>query len=114
MIGIIFEVWPKDGRQDAYLSMAGEMRSLLDGFDGFLSVERFQSLTEPGKLLSVSFFRDQEAVDRWRNTVAHREAQAMGRQDFFDNYRIRVVECLRDYSKSERTGVPVDSLALHG
>lgn len=113
MIGIIFEVWPKEGRQDDYLSMAAEMRNLLDDFDGFISVERFQSLTEPGKLLSISFFQDQEAVDRWRNTVAHRKAQSMGRQDFFDNYRIRVVECLRDYSNNDRAEVPADSLAIH-
>ena len=113
MIAIIFEVWPKDGRQDDYLKMAGQMRSLLDDFDGFESVERFQSLTEPGKLLSLSFFRDQEAVDRWRNTVEHRKAQSMGRQDFFKDYRIRVVECLRDYGMQERAEVPADSLLLH-
>lgn len=114
MIGVIFEVWPKDGHQDEYLETAGDMRSLLDDFDGFISVERFQSLTEPGKLLSLSFFRDQETVERWRNTIEHRQAQAMGRQTFFDNYRIRVVETLRDYSKSERKEVPADSLAVHG
>ncbi len=113
MIAIIFEVWPKNGQQDAYLEMAGEMRRLLDDVDGFISVERFQSLTEPGKLLSLSFFRDQQAVERWRNTIEHRQAQSMGRQQFFDNYRIRVVEVLRDYGKDERDEVPADSLAVH-
>lgn len=114
MIGVIFEVWPKNGHQDEYLETAAAMRSLLDDFDGFISVERFQSLSEPGKLLSLSFFRDQEAVQRWRNTMQHRQAQAMGRQKFFDNYRIRIVESLRDYSKNERNEVPADSLAVHG
>lgn len=114
MIGIIFEVWPKSGQEDNYLETAGQMRSMLDDLDGFISVERFQSLTEPGKLLSLSFFRDEESVERWRNTIEHRKAQAMGRNTFFDNYRIRVVSTLRDYSKSERDEVPADSLEVHG
>lgn len=114
MIGVIFEVWPQDGHQDEYLETAADMRSILDDFDGFISVERFQSLTEPGKLLSLSFFRDQETVERWRNTIEHRQAQAVGRQKFFDHYRIRVVETLRDYTKNERKEVPADSLAVHG
>lgn len=114
MIGIIFEVWPKDGHREAYLEMAGEMRALLEELDGFISVERFQSLTDPGKVLSLSFFRDEESVVRWRNTLDHRKAQAMGRNQFFDNYRIRVVSTLRDYGMNERDETPSDSLSVHG
>ena len=114
MIAIIFEVWPHKEHKEGYLSMAAEMRALLDDIDGFISVERFQSLTDPDKLLSLSFFRDEEAVDRWRNTAAHREAQKAGRSTFFDRYRIRVVSTLRDYSHEERDQVPSDSVAVHG
>jgi len=114
MIGIIFEVWPKDGHRDEYLETAAEMRNLLEKLDGFISVERFQSLTDPDKVLSISFFRDEETVERWRNTIEHRKAQAMGRNRFFDNYRIRVVSTLRDYGMNERDETPSDSLDLHG
>ena len=114
MIGIIFEVWPKTERKDEYLKTAAEMRAMLDELDGFISVERFESLTEPGKILSLSFFRDEETVERWRNTLEHRQAQAMGRNDFFDDYRIRVVETMRDYTMSRRDEVPADSIEVHG
>lgn len=114
MIGIIFEVWPKQEKKDDYLKMAAEMRAILDDLDGFISVERFESLTEPGKILSVSFFRDEETVERWRNTIEHRQAQAMGRNQFFDDYRIRVVETLRDYTMNKRDEVPTDSVKVHG
>jgi len=114
MIGIIFEVWPAKGQKENYLETAAEMRALLDEIDGFISVERFQSLTDPDKLLSLSFFRDEETVERWRNTLAHRKAQAMGRSSYFDNYRIRVVSTIRDYGKTERAEVPADSVAVHG
>ena len=114
MIGIIFEVWPAEGHKEKYLETAAEMRALLDEIDGFISVERFQSLTDPDKLLSISFFRDEETVERWRNTIEHRKAQAMGRSKFFANYRIRVVSTIRDYGKTERAEVPADSVAVHG
>ncbi len=114
MIGIIFEVWPKAEYKEDYLSLAAEMRSLLEEIDGFVSVERFESLTEPGKLLSISFFEDEEAVARWRNTIEHRKAQALGRNQFFGKYRIRVVNTLRDYTKEQRDQVPQDSIEAHG
>jgi heme-degrading monooxygenase HmoA len=113
MIAIIFEVEPKDGRKDAYLAMAAEMRQHLEQFDGFISVERFQSLTNPAKLLSLSFWRDEEAVKRWRCLAAHRGAQKAGRGELFADYRLRVAGIIRDYGMTERDQAPADSRALH-
>ena len=89
MIAVIFEVTPKDGMQGPYLEMAAKMKEHLEGFDGFISVERFESLTTPGKLLSLSFWRDEDAVIRWRKLTAHRGAQEAGRQSYFADYRLR-------------------------
>ena len=113
MIGVIFEVVPAEGRTDDYLAMAARMRPLVEEVEGFISVERFQSLTNPEKLLSVSFFEDEAAVARWRRLAQHRAAQAMGRGEMFDDYRLRVVEVLRDYGKTERDQAPADSREVH-
>ena len=113
MIAVIFELWPADNRQDEYLAIAAELRSNLSAIDGFISVERFQSLSDPGKLLSLSFWRDEEAVARWRNHDKHRESQAAGRSNIFKDYRLRVTRVVRDYGLTERDEAPVDSLAAH-
>ena len=113
MIAIIFEVFPAEGQQDAYLDIAAEMRPLIDQIDGFISVERFQSLTTPGKLLSVSFFRDEAAVDEWRALTAHRAAQGKGRAGVFKDYRLRVAHVIRDYAMFDREQAPKDSLQAH-
>jgi len=113
MIAVIFEVHPANGRLENYLKIAAEMRPLLEQIDGFISVERFQSLTEPTKLLSLSFFRDEEAVKNWRTLIAHRGAQAKGRDGIFSDYRLRVAEVTRDYGMFERDQAPVDSRKQH-
>lgn len=113
MIAVIFEVWPREERREQYLDIARELRAELEAIDGFISVERFASLSDPGKILSLSFFRDEEAVAAWRNTVAHRTAQAAGRAEIFANYRLRVAEVLRDYGMQAREEVPGDSRAVH-
>lgn len=113
MIAIIFEVEPAQGKKDAYLDIAAEMRPLVDQVDGFISVERFQSLSNPGKLLSLSLFRDEAAVENWRNLAEHRYAQARGRDGIFQDYRIRVVQVIRDYTMTERDQAPLDSRARH-
>jgi heme-degrading monooxygenase HmoA len=113
MIVIIFEVWPKPNHKQDYLDIAGTLRPLLETIDGFISVERFESLTEPGKMLSLSFFRDEAAVEAWRNLTAHRAAQAKGRAEVFANYRLRVADVIRDYGMHERRQTPSDSLAVH-
>ena len=102
MIAVIFEVWPTEGRMQHYLDLAAALRADLETIDGFLSVERFQSLSEPGKLLSLSFFRDEEAVRQWRNLPSHRRTQAAGRAGVFRDYRLRVAAVLRDYGLDER------------
>ncbi|WP_406873452.1 antibiotic biosynthesis monooxygenase [Aminobacter sp. P9b] len=114
MIAVIFEVEPAEGRRDAYLGIAADLRPLLDRIDGFLSIERFQSLANPGRLLSLSFWRDEEAVKAWRNTEEHRQAQVAGRGGVFSDYRLRIAHVVRDYGSSERTEAPADSRAVHG
>jgi len=114
MIAIIFEVEPAEGRKADYLAIAGQIRPRLDEIEGFISVERFQSLTEPGKILSLSFFEDEAALERWRNLPEHRQAQAAGRDGIFADYRLRVAKVLRDYGQNDRAEAPADSRAAHG
>jgi heme-degrading monooxygenase HmoA len=113
VIGIIFEVWPAAGKKQEYLDIAARLRPLLDQIDGFISIERFESLYEPGKILSLSFFRDQAAVEQWRKLEAHRIAQSVGRAGVFHDYRLRVAAVIRDYSMSDREQAPADSLSYH-
>jgi heme-degrading monooxygenase HmoA len=113
MIAVIFEVTPADGRRDAYLSLAAQLRSELEQMDGFISVERFQSITDPNKMLSLSFWRDEAAVEGWRNHAKHRITQAKGRSGIFADYRLRVASVLRDYGLNERAEAPADSRAAH-
>jgi heme-degrading monooxygenase HmoA len=113
VIAVIFEVWPAEGERQHYLDLAAALRSDLDGIDGFVSVERFQSLTDPGKLLSLSFWRDEDAVRAWRNRPHHRATQAKGRAGVFADYRLRVAGVLRDYGMAERAEAPEDSRAAH-
>lgn len=114
MIAVIFEVWPKPGRRHEYLEVAAALRHQLEAIDGFVSVERFESLSEPGKLLSLSLWRDEAAIAAWRNLDAHRSAQAMGRSTIFADYRLRVAGVIRDYGMTDRAAVPDDSRAAHG
>ena len=114
VIAVIFEVWPKSERRQAYLDSAAQLRPLLDGIEGFISIERFESLTSPGKILSLSFWRDEQAVERWRTLAEHRAAQARGRADIFRDYRLRVASVIRDYGMFEREQAPVDSRQVHG
>ncbi|AXA92346.1 antibiotic biosynthesis monooxygenase [Massilia sp. YMA4] len=114
MIAVIFEVVPhEDGRQ-RYLDIAASLRPLLETIDGFISIERFQSLADPAKLLSLSFFRDEEAIAAWRTLEAHRAAQGAGRQELFADYRLRIAGVLRDYGLHERAQAPADSRRRHG
>ena len=114
MIAVIFEVIPRPGRKDAYLDTAARLKPLLEKMDGFISIERFQSLTDPGKILSLSIWRDEAAVARWRQVEDHRRAQDAGRRAIFQDYRLRVASVLRDYGMNERAEAPADSRAAHG
>lgn len=113
MIAVIFEVWPATGRKDDYLAIAAALRTDLTQVDGFISVERFQSLSDPEKLLSLSFWRDDEAVKNWRNHFKHREGQAKGRDGIFANYHLRIATTIRDYGMNERAEAPHDSREAH-
>ena len=113
MIAVIFEVWPAEGHKDDYLSLAAALRDDLSRIDGFVSVERFQSLTDPNKLLSLSVWRDEEAVTKWRNLSRHRDTQRLGRAGIFADYRLRVASVLRDYGMSNRAEAPADSRTIH-
>ena len=114
MIAVIFEVWPADGRKQTYLDIAAELRLELERIDGFLSIERFQSLSDETKILSLSFWRDETAVAAWRNTEHHRSAQKAGRDGVFRDYRLRVAGVLRDYGMKERAEAPADSRQVNG
>jgi len=113
VIAVIFEVEPRDGCREEYLEIAARLRPLLDGIDGFVSIERFQSLSRPGRILSLSFWRDEAAVEDWRRLGEHRAAQARGRGGVFTDYRLRVAHVLRDYGMLERAEVPDDSRHFH-
>jgi len=114
MIAVIFEVKPHSDKKDAYLEVAAQMKAEVQGIDGFISVERFQSLMDPDKLLSLSYWRDEAALDEWRALQAHRKAQTIGREVMFADYRLRVVSVMRDYGMTDRDEAPEDSKALHG
>ncbi|MFD2207369.1 antibiotic biosynthesis monooxygenase family protein [Kiloniella antarctica] len=109
MIAVIFEVWPGEKQRDNYLDLAGQLRDDLLKMDGFISIERFESLSEKGKLLSLSFWRDEEAVKGWRNQEEHRKTQAKGRDSVFTDYRLRVAFVNRDYAMFNRNETPLDS-----
>ncbi len=113
MIAVIFEVIPKPEYKQEYLDIAANLRPLLNEIDGFISSERFESLSQPGKILSLSFWRDEAAVAEWRRLEEHRAAQVKGRTRIFNDYRLRVAAVIRDYGMSEREQVPSDSLEFH-
>ena len=113
MIAVIFEVEPADGQRQAYLDAAAELRELLHEAPGFISIERFESLAQPGKLLSLSFWKDEEAVKQWRTLDAHRAVQSAGRERIFMDYRLRVATVLRDYGMTLREQAPEDSRIAH-
>lgn len=114
MIAVIFEVCPHPHAKDDYLAIAAGLAPMLSTIDGFISIERFQSLSTPGKILSLSFWRDEEAVKQWRNTEEHRNAQAQGRAGIFADYRLRIAAVARDYGFAERDQAPPDSRSVHG
>ena len=113
MIAVIFEVIPAPGRQQDYLDLAASLKPELEKMDGFVSIERFASLTHEGQILSLSIWRDEEAVQRWRNLEGHRAAQAKGRGGIFADYRLRVASVIRDYGMFERDQAPADSRSMH-
>ena len=111
MIAVIFEVEPNEGKLDPYLEMAADLRPHLEEIDGFISVERFESLTMPGKYVSLSFWRDEAALTEWRNRPRHRVAQRAGRAEMFAGYRLRVASIIRDYGLHDRAEAPTDAEA---
>ena len=114
MIAVIFELTPAPGRKQEYLDLAAALKPRLERADGFISIERFESISNPGHFVSLSFWRDEEAVRKWRNLAEHREAQAKGRGGIFAAYRLRVAGVLRDYTYAERGQAPRDSVEYHG
>ena len=113
MIAVIFEFTPAPGGKQEYLDLAAGLGALVKEFDGFISIERFESITRPGNFVSLSYWRDEEAVRKWRNVQKHREAQAKGRGGIFRSYRLRIASVLRDYGMDERDQAPGDSRSFH-
>jgi heme-degrading monooxygenase HmoA len=114
MHAVIFEVWPKDEGRQEYLDIAAALLPVLEKMDGFVSIERFQSLSDPGKILSLSFWRDDAAIAGWRRVESHRKAQAKGRGELFRDYRLRIAGVIRDYGMNKRAEAPSDSRDRHG
>jgi heme-degrading monooxygenase HmoA len=114
MIAVIFEFTAADGRFADYQRLAEGLSEEVRKLDGFISIERFQSISDPARFVSLSFWRDEEAVRKWRNVQRHREAQKQGRGGIFSSYRLRVAEVRRDYTMSERAQAPQDSVKAHG
>ena len=114
MLAVIFEFEPYPDQRQSYLDLAAALLDELEKIDGFIAIERFESLTRPGKLLSLSFWRDEAAIAAWRNLAQHREAQQAGRAGLFADYRLRVATVVRDYSLHERAQAPADSRQRHG
>lgn len=113
MIAVLFEVWPIEGGRSRYLDLAADLLPDVEGVDGFLAIERFESLSQPGKLLSLSFWEDEGAVAAWRNHARHRATQEAGRRDVFSDYQLRIASVLRDYGMRDRAQAPRDSRAAH-
>ena len=113
MIAVIFEAEPHPGCEAAYLGIADRLRPLLDGIDGFISIERFESRIQPGKILSLSFWRDEDAIREWRTLEENRNAQAAGRASVFSDYRLRIAVVSRDYGMQGRAQAPADSQTAH-
>ena len=114
MIAVIFEFTPAEGRFDDYMELVGTLRAELERAEGFISIERFESLSTKGKFVSLQFWRDEESVRKWRNLQQHRAAQARGRAGIFRSYRLRIASVLRDYTHEERAQAPEDSIRVHG
>jgi heme-degrading monooxygenase HmoA len=114
MIAVIFEFTPRDGRFADYMKMVGELKPELDKAEGFISLERFESISTPGKFVSLQFWKDEECVRKWRNLQKHREAQKQGRSGVFASYRLRIAGVIRDYTMDERAQAPTDSVSIHG
>jgi heme-degrading monooxygenase HmoA len=113
MLAVIFEFEPVAARRQDYLNFAAELGQQLETIDGFISIERFESLTQPGKLLSLSFWRDEAAISAWRNLEQHRAAQRAGRDGIMADYRLRVASVIRDYDMQNRSAAPDDSKNFH-
>jgi heme-degrading monooxygenase HmoA len=114
MIAVIFEFTPAPGRVPDYMALVGQLKPELDRADGFISLERFESITTPGKFVSLQFWKDEESVKKWRNVQKHREAQKKGRGGIFASYRLRIATVARDYAMNDRKEAPRDSVEVHG
>ena len=114
MVTVIFEFTPAEGRFSEYMDLVGTLKADLEKADGFISLERFESITTKGKFVSLQFWRDEEAVRKWRNLQRHREVQAKGRAGIFKSYRLRIASVVRDYTMDERAQAPADSVRVHG
>ena len=113
MIAVIFEVEPKTGKTGEYLDIAAKLLPIVKEIDGFISIERFESLSQPGKILSLSFWRDEDAIKKWRNIEEHRQARHKGRNNIFSDYRLRIAKIARDYGMRARDEIPEDSRQFH-
>jgi len=113
MIAVIFEVIPNKGKKEEYLDIAASLRPELDHIEGFISIERFQSFNDPEKVLSLSFWKDEESIQQWRNLEMHRDAQSKGRNEIFKEYHLRIANVVRDYGMFDRKETPVDSSEFH-
>ena len=114
MIAVIFEFTPREGRFPEYMELVAQLKPELDKAEGFISLERFESITTPGKFVSLQFWKDEASVAKWRTLQRHREAQKKGRAGIFASYRLRIAGVIRDYTMDSRAQAPADSVSVHG
>ncbi|HJA07813.1 MAG TPA: antibiotic biosynthesis monooxygenase [Candidatus Mailhella merdigallinarum] len=108
-IVVLFEVTPTAEGRQRYLELAASLKKLLAEAKGFIRAERFSSLTEEGKLLSMNLWESEDDVDAWRNTLDHRISQMEGRNKLFKKYTITVASVIREYGNTSREQAPSDS-----
>ena len=114
MVAVIFEFTPAEGRFGDYMKLVDTLREDLARADGFISLERFESISSKGKFVSLQFWRDEEALRKWRNLEKHRAAQLEGRAGIFSSYTLRIAQVVRDYTMDKRDQAPADSREVHG
>lgn len=113
MIAVIFDAETTKDTTSEYLDIKAQRRPLLAVIHGFINIKRFQSLTNPDKVLARSCWRDKAAIAAWRTLPQHRAAQGAGSDHVFADNRLRIATVGRDYGECARDQSPADNRSAH-